>query len=691
MSKLITFQMPPEIGWCDSVLATKLLPIHFGMITLMKRKWSDVENARTLKLSSIVSSPRLLLHVLRQVISLSTLFCALSIHSQTVLTVTNYGAVGDAVQFFVNTASNSVVVTTTSLFSSADIGKAIEVFGVGIQTSGIDSFGHTTNGNQDMVATITNVVRGTNVYLSRIAQRTLANAFATCGHNNSDAFQNAINACSGTNAMLRIPAGKYLLLSSYSAAAYGYVGLIIRRGGIHLIGEGTNATTLLGQGAWAMQSGYPTRGFLVMIIPPITNDYPFSIENLTLDGGVQYGNIPIHGISANPVDGLGWDVSHDAIVVRGAGSTFTRQTWTNVLFTHWRGEMVKSNDGSTNGNLGIYNCAFTDGDATALNYYASLNVSNCLFNNLFQIAEYYQAYSTNVSIFQNNIVTNITGNGFALNGGKGINPSFILRNNTFYFPGNGYNGIETTPADNVFIISNQFFFNLVGGNAIALGAMGAQGTFDNSNIVVAGNSFVEPSAIIVNEGGAIDATGPNRVESVQVYGNKLTRHFGGTAALQTYGWTTNIHFFNNDFHSDVSNTPCISWSSGTSGAQYASVDLNNLCYSPIYDLVGKTNFISYAKGAKFEVLYPFHAGTVYALVDTNASQMPEGAQILIYNKNTSLVSVPLYLDSGLKMGPVMVPSGQAVTVYWKGSVWTTNRTPDVPGGMFPPTGLHLQY
>jgi hypothetical protein len=47
------------------------------------------------------------------------------------LSVTDYGAVGDAVQFYVNTVSNSAVVTTTNQLSSADIGKSIEVFGVG--------------------------------------------------------------------------------------------------------------------------------------------------------------------------------------------------------------------------------------------------------------------------------------------------------------------------------------------------------------------------------------------------------------------------------------------------------------------------------------------------------------------------------------------------------------------------------
>ena len=66
-----------------------------------------------------------------------------------------------------------------------------------------------------------------------------------------------------------------------------------------------------------LQSGYVWRGFLFDFRAPITNDFPVSFENLTMDGGVQQGNTSIHGIIANTVDGLGWDQTHDAIVIRG--------------------------------------------------------------------------------------------------------------------------------------------------------------------------------------------------------------------------------------------------------------------------------------------------------------------------------------------------------------------------------------
>jgi hypothetical protein len=596
-----------------------------------------------------------------------------------VLNVTNFGAVGDAVQFFVNTTSNSVVVTTTNQIPNSAIGEAIEVFGAGVPTS--------SSNNQDLVTTIANVMNGTNIYVSQVCQQTLTNTFATYGQDNTTNFQNAITATgSDTNDIIYIPAGTYFFICPYVASAFGNAGIILTRGGIHFVGAGANSTTLLSRGAWNLIGGAVYRSFLIDIQPHIANDFPVSFENLTLDGGVQQGNTGNHNFPASPITGMGWDIDHDAIVVRGGatGNVFTHQTWTNVVFQHWRGEMVKSNDASTNGNLSIFNCAFNDGNATAINYYASLNVSNCVFNNLFQVAEYYQAYSTNTSYFQNNFITNITGNGFALNGGKGNNPPFILQNNAFYLPGLGGNGILTTPGDNVFIVSNQFIFLQNGGNAIVLGSAGYQGTFDNSNIVIAGNSFVKPSTI-VEISGETNGTGPNRVEAVQVYGNSLTQLGNSTMAVQTFGWSTNVHLSNNDF-SKVTNS-VIHFSSGIFGAQYALVDTNNLYYTPISDPTGITNSISYANGSRFQVVNPFHSGTVYALVDTHASQMPVGAKIQLYNNNSSSATVPVYLSSSLQGSPVTVASGQTVTFFWQdwNGTWSTNNKPP------PPTGVRLNF
>src|SRR5580692_11919959 len=61
------------------------------------------------------------------------LFSILSACGQATINVTDYGAVGDAVELSVNTVSNSTVVSVagTNTFSAADVGKIIEVFRAG--------------------------------------------------------------------------------------------------------------------------------------------------------------------------------------------------------------------------------------------------------------------------------------------------------------------------------------------------------------------------------------------------------------------------------------------------------------------------------------------------------------------------------------------------------------------------------
>ena len=166
----------------------------------------------------------------------------ISVQAQNTLNVTNYGAVGDAVQFFASTVSNSVVVTTTNQIPSSAIGEAIELFGCGTVTVAPNC--------QDMVATITNVVNGTNIYVSQVPKATLTNTFATYGYNNTANFQAAIAAVGkDTNDFIYIPAGTYLLLPTsysgkYNNLSYGYNSILLNRGGINFVGAGTNSTTL---------------------------------------------------------------------------------------------------------------------------------------------------------------------------------------------------------------------------------------------------------------------------------------------------------------------------------------------------------------------------------------------------------------------------------------------------------------
>jgi hypothetical protein len=167
-----------------------------------------------------------------------------------------------------------------------------------------------------------------------------------------------------------------------------------------------------------------------------------------------------------------------------------------------------------------------------------------------------------------------------------------------------------------------------------------------------------------------------------MYGNVLTNTTSKVTGINYYGWATNVICFSNGFNNAGSGN--IVFSTGADGSQFALVDTNNLYYTTISDSVGTTNDISYANGSRFKIINPFHSGTVYALVDTNASQMPAGAQILIQNNNTSSASIPVYLDSALTSGPVMVPNGLSRAFQWTNGAWQLAAVPPSP-----PTDLHV--
>jgi hypothetical protein len=621
-------------------------------------------------------------------ICLSLTGFGISSRAQNSLNVTNYGAIGDAVQFYVNTTSNSVLVTTTNQLPLSAIGDSIEIFGAGTPVVIPPSTFPSSSNNQDMVATIVGVVPGTNILgvvtettitISQVCQQNLTNTFATYGYNNTPSFQSAIAAVGNdTNDFIYIPSGTYLLLPiGFSNPNFGHASIFLQRGGINFVGAGTNSTTLLSQGAWTIINNYPTRGALAEVASPITNNFPVSFSYLTMDGGVQVGNTASHGYPASSITGNGWDVTHDAFLMGGSSAVNLYYTYfTNVLVQHWRGEEFKSVDGSTNGQIGIYNCTFTDGNATALNIYPAWDVESNLFVNLYQVSEYYQAYSSFPGYFEYNVCTNIGGNGLAINGGKGSNPSFNILNNTFYFSNN--NGIETTPGDNILIESNQF---IGGAFVIALGVPGYQGSFDNSNIVITANIFT-------NVGTMLEITGysfhPNDCKDVNVYNNVIYVSAIGknTAMILNMGDMTSSSCSNNT-------TVVIGSTTGVHVTQnpfgkFLLINTNNNYFSFLQVASGYsnngTNYISYANGANFELSGSVKPDIAFALVDTNASQMPAGAIIQFYNNNSSSASVPVYLSSSLQGSPVIVANGQTATFYWQNwaNAWSTNSQPPPP-------------
>jgi hypothetical protein len=186
-----------------------------------------------------------------------------SSRAQTNLNVTAFGAVGDAVQFSVNTVSNSTVVSVagTNTFSAADVGKVIEVFRAGPWLT-YSNWGAVVT-QQDIICLITNVSHGTNLSLSIPCGWTM-NAYCIVGTNNAPAFQSAIDTASNlvagglyTNVTINIPAGTYLMVSPYVLdPAYEMYSISdthpaigISSGGITLKGQSAASTILMGCGA----------------------------------------------------------------------------------------------------------------------------------------------------------------------------------------------------------------------------------------------------------------------------------------------------------------------------------------------------------------------------------------------------------------------------------------------------------
>lgn len=641
----------------------------------------------------------------------------MSTQAQITFNVKDFGAKGDAVQFYVNTVSNSVVVTTTNRFSTSDIGKYIEIFGVGKPTYGKNSYGVTTNGNQDLNAVVTNVVASTNLYVNVVQlsgsttnylPQVTGSYWATMGTDNTPIINEVIQkeAAGYTNATIYIPNGTYLCLSRIqpSVSGYGSFAIPLYRGGLHIVGESRNGTVLLSRGAWQSWGNgtYPVRGFLFEVVAPITNDYPMTIDNMTLDGGVQQGLLNVQGIQCNRVDGLGWDEQHSAFLTydsKSKSGTATHEILTNLDVVHWRGEMIKTIDLNTNRNISIQNCLFADGNATALNIYGTWDVTGNKFSNLFQIAEYYQNYVggvTNTSYFRNNFTTNIWGNGFAFNGGNWAAPPFIMESNVFYFNGQGQNGIMTMPASNIRIQNNEIHC----ANYMTVFAIGAPGSqvvngMINSNILISGNAVYAPSKLTgVFDLGAdgvsasIDTTICSNYVSAPDQIFNLLR--GGIAA-------TNVNF-----HDNVIQCSAVSTHSGAAGAGYAPFVLfqtNNIYTAyPTYISSVQTNIVSYTSGPKVRLDY-VATSNVFVLDDSTPLQMPAGAWMEIDNRSNRWASLRAQFGGGngsviiypseTLASSVVLPFGQKMMFYWNGSAWTTSSVssprPSPPWGLRPLT------
>ncbi len=621
-----------------------------------------------------------------------------SARSQTVLNVKDFGANGDAVRFSVNTISNSAVVSVagTNTFSSADVGKVIQVFGAG---PWIHFHGGLVVTQQDIVSLITKVSDGTNLSLS-IPCGWTTNAYCTVGTNNAPAFQAAIKAASKlvgrhktTNVTIHIPAGTYLLASSQilnrkyvmTGISDTHAALTISSGGITFLGDSPDDTILMSCGAgmehpvqgdlsWISPSYapcVPMRDTLIICQGPVDNNqYPLVFQNLTIDGGVIRGMqdynywIPIQG------NGQGWDTTHHAIA--DWDGTLSLQmnlmkVFTNCVFQHWRGEMLICWTGCIpNAFNDIANCVFRDGNATADNMYYGQHVHGCTFDGLGKVVEYYQGNAGLPSVFENNFWTNIAPNNhyaFTIVGAttNAVPPAYTIQNNIFHDE-TGVNAIQFSPAANVSVVSNWFYAS--GGIVFtSAGVQPANGTAIPvmTNFLIACNHFIDCNNPLSMDGYPVDWM--------------LISNNAGINVIAPSGFKDHIVLANNN-GVQMYGGPTVN-QTGIEKGHYMLDETNNtwtLLNEPIdAGDYAVTNLISYGNG----IVHMLRAsGSVFYLDDTKPSLIPtnNGVQLKISAATWSGANVTNFYTSAVTPGaPITITNGAPpLTFYWDGSHWAAN-------------------
>jgi hypothetical protein len=566
--------------------------------------------------------------------------------------VVNFGALGDCHPLItVTCASNSTTVGMPWTMGSTNVGEVFILFGGGPATSG-------TN-HQDLVTTIAGV-SGTNVTLSVISSNTSPAALATYGLNNAEAFQ-ACRDATPSNGLMHIPAGNYLMIDPQLLAKEDkslYPALNIYGAGMSIVGAAASNTILTCCGAWQLINGAAVRGTIMQFNGSMSNNpSPIIISNLTFDGGVATGNTSSHGFPASTVDGSGWDWTTRAVADEGDVPPFVEnRIISGCIFQHWRGEVLHGDVSYWSGNDVLTNSSILDFNADGYNFEYTHNITHCVFSNGFEALEFYEGYNSNACYFQDNLVTNITGNGLCICGAlasrPGTNtPPYYFQNNLISVA-NG-NAVETSAGQNVNIISNAFVAPTFVG--IALGSAGQQGNAINSNIWVVSNNFSG-----VDEPFAVEGAGSDEVANVMVSNNTATGcglNDGVQMFAQGYGYGTNVSFYGNAGSGLLY--------SGQMSGQWYYDDLSNKFpfYAPWYGAL--SNVVTYAFGARQQTSAS-QSNSLFALDDATPWQIPPNAQMIVSNSG---YAAALYTSDTVSVSPIMMTNGYSATFLWTNGTW----------------------
>jgi hypothetical protein len=333
-----------------------------------------------------------------------------------VANVVNYGAYGDARQTTAVCASNGYTLTIPDL-SASDIGKQVQIFYAGPQTSGTNHEGY--------VGWITNVV-GTTASVIWPTSRDIT-ADCVIGTDNTPAFRSAISAAKAAGVTnIYVPTGTYMLTAprmtnlvmvdkynntaSGNAADDGATGAIWITNGTQLtfFGDGVGQTVLLGCSVWRRTSDdYPLRGRMFYATSPAQESDYLTVSNMTLKGGIRD---PGPYVTESAVTGEGWGLFHHAVtyVTGGPGGTFTvprmvipRWSMQRVNFINWQAETLGSGLGENGVFLDVGNCRFEAGIGSVDNFATDQFIHDSVMTNTFFMGEIYQHYVTNFLRWEN--------------------------------------------------------------------------------------------------------------------------------------------------------------------------------------------------------------------------------------------------------------------------------------------------
>jgi Right handed beta helix region len=563
------------------------------------------------------------------------------------------GAQGDLVHLSVKTTGNSsLVISEDHAFTRADLGKVVEIFGGGVSTS--------ASNHQDLIGKITDVVNEHAVRISPSPQITDSNIACVLGTDNAPIFQKAVEQASGSNSVIWIPAGNYLLIprdltnpnyqmqrDSETRAA-----TTITKGGITFKGEDPKTTILTACGAWQLKGNYVSRGQIFECRGPVSHpEFPLVFENLTMDGGVQQGRLDYRGFPASTNDGMGWDITHDAVLDAGPQPLHSMKVFRNCIFQHWRGEILKGVSGAMNGFIEVTGCSFYDGNASAFNFDVSHHINHCTFSHLDMAMEFYEGRMNQPSLFENSSVSDVRAD-LVIVGALTNHPSplYTIRNN-YLQASNGF-GIFLNPAKNVLIESNRFE-----GQSFCIGnGAGAQGTDYSHDIVIRGNTATNGGNLFLVQCGY-----SQRFENILVTGNIISGR-GGLGC--GWGYSTNVTFSNN-----IATNGALGFGGSRLTGQWFLDDPSNH-YPPTHidNWQGITNIMTYANGVR-QGAYPTKSNSVFLIDDASPEKIPSGAMMTISNQGNH--PTPLYLSSthpAQSHDDILMPSN-TITCTWTNGEW----------------------